>query len=33
MEDEKGRQVEVYKQFISTKHIRPDYFSLEMGGT
>jgi hypothetical protein len=31
MEDRKGRQVEMYEQFISTQLICPDYFSLELG--
>ena len=31
MEDGEGRQVEIYEQFISTKLICPDYFSLELG--
>ena len=30
MEDGEDRQVEIYKQFISTKVICPDYFSLEL---
>ena len=31
MEDGEARQVEIYEQFISTKLICPDYFSLELG--